>query len=394
MRGPALETTLTNVVPAGASFVAAGSDAGWTCTLPDADDPVPAADADEAPAGTICTRPVSLGAAALSSAQAVGPIPFVLSATGDDAIRNVASVPTKGDINPPDNTSPALDLGVSVTESHGTLVVEASITYTITIDNPAAEDQTVTVRGTPDANTTFDSDGSDDAWAEVAGVPEATVTVSAGGSEDLKLIVSVADLAALDPGPGALTLSAALLGLGGSTRDDGDNANNIATISIPVVDVSVTTALEPQPPLAPPIIGPGSTLIHVHTVTNTQGSAVETVLTNSVPANSTFSASRSDSAWVCIPSGNPGSTCTRSVSLAANATVEIRFGVVVLELPGVFDETVFFITNVATLPTDGDVAPDDNTATVVTMATQGKKDPPPPDPGGGGGGGGGGGCCP
>ncbi|PZC44724.1 MAG: hypothetical protein DK306_001730 [Chloroflexi bacterium] len=390
VRGPALETTLTNVVPTGASFVAAGSDAGWTCTLPDADDPVPAADADAAPAGTVCTRSVSLGAAALSSAQAVGPIPFVLSATGDDAISNVASVPTKGDINPLDNTSPALDLGVSVsvTESHGTLVVDARIVYTITIDNPAAEAQTVTVRGTPDANTTFVPTGSDSAWAEVAGVLEAAVSVAAGESADLVLIVSVADLAALDPGPDVLTLSAALLGLGGNTRDDGDNDNNVAMISIPVVDVRVTTTLEPQSPSAPPIIGPGSTLIHVHTVTNTRGSAVETVLTNNVPANSRLQRESLDSAWDCTGGGDPGSVCTRAVSLAANATVDIRFGVTVLDLPNVFDETVFFITNVVTLATDGDVVPDDNTATVVTMATQAKKDPPP-DPGGGGGG-----CCP
>jgi len=45
--GRPIETTLTNIVPAGTTFVANGSDAAWTCD-------------DGAAAGTVCTRPLEI----------------------------------------------------------------------------------------------------------------------------------------------------------------------------------------------------------------------------------------------------------------------------------------------------------------------------------------------
>ena len=45
--GRPIETTLTNVVPAGTTFVANGSDDAWTCD-------------DGAPAGTVCTQPLEI----------------------------------------------------------------------------------------------------------------------------------------------------------------------------------------------------------------------------------------------------------------------------------------------------------------------------------------------
>ena len=59
------KTTLTNVVPAGTTFVALGSDSLWTCP-------------DGAPAGTACTRPVTIPASALGTAPLALLVPFVV----------------------------------------------------------------------------------------------------------------------------------------------------------------------------------------------------------------------------------------------------------------------------------------------------------------------------
>ena len=66
----AAQTGLNMVVPAGTTFVALGSDSLWSC-------------ADGDPAGTDCTRPVTLQAGSLGTAQLSLTIPFVVRINDD-----------------------------------------------------------------------------------------------------------------------------------------------------------------------------------------------------------------------------------------------------------------------------------------------------------------------
>ena len=159
-------------------------------------------------AGTECTRDVSLGARALSSAQAPGADQqgtFVVAVNDDhpagEPIESVATLPTRGDRNPADNRSPALEAAVRLSAEYDALPQGGLITYTIILDNSEESSQRVTVEVTPDANTTFVPAGSDAAWVEEAGVQRASFFVDCGFcSNQFTLVVAVARL-----GSGAAT---------------------------------------------------------------------------------------------------------------------------------------------------------------------------------------------
>jgi uncharacterized repeat protein (TIGR01451 family) len=106
-------------------------------------------------------------------------------------------------------------------------------------------------------------------------------------------------------------------------------------------------------------------------VNNGNQDATGVVLSETVPANSTFDAGASTAGWVCVPDGNAGSTCTLPVgNVAAGASGSAVFAVTVANpLPA----GVTQVANTATVADDGtngpDPTPGDNTDSDDTPVT-------------------------
>ncbi|MCB0256316.1 MAG: DUF11 domain-containing protein, partial [Anaerolineae bacterium] len=73
---------------------------------------------------------------------------------------------------------------------------------------------------------------------------------------------------------------------------------------------------------------PGDTVAYTLSYTNTGGDATGVVLTETVPANTTFNPGASTAGWICTPNGNAGSECTLAIgALAASGNGSATFAV-------------------------------------------------------------------
>jgi uncharacterized repeat protein (TIGR01451 family) len=117
---------------------------------------------------------------------------------------------------------------------------------------------------------------------------------------------------------------------------------------------------------------PGGTVAYTLSYTNTGNvGATRVVITETVPANTSFSVSGSTAGWNCTLNGIAGSTCTWSVgSLASGASGSITFEVTVVNpVPA----GVTQVANTAVIADDGtngnDPTPANNTSSDVTPIT-------------------------
>jgi uncharacterized repeat protein (TIGR01451 family) len=123
-------------------------------------------------------------------------------------------------------------------------------------------------------------------------------------------------------------------------------------------------------------VEPGDTISYLLTYNNAGGDATGVVITETVPANTTFNSAASTSGWVC-EDGNAGSSCTFNLGEVANSdSGSVNFAATVDDpLPADVTE----ISNTAEIGDDGsggvDSEPDNNTASVYTTI----KPPPAPD---------------
>ncbi len=114
---------------------------------------------------------------------------------------------------------------------------------------------------------------------------------------------------------------------------------------------------------------PGGTVAYTLTAANGGGQAATgVVLTETVPANTTFNAGASTAGWSCAPNNNAGSTCTLAVgSLAVGGSQTATYAVTVVN-PVAAGVTQIF--NTATISNDGtngsDPNPGNNTGSDTT----------------------------
>jgi uncharacterized repeat protein (TIGR01451 family) len=345
---------LTEVVPDYTTFDAAGSAAGWAC------------------AGATCTLAVGTVAGGGGTGTAVfavtvdAPLPGGVVALVNTA--SVADDATNGpDPTPADNTGgdgtpveATPDLSVTKTDGGVSATPGSSIAYTVAYANTGDQDATgVVLTETLPANTTFDGDASTPGWVCTAGTcTDAVGTVGAGGSGSVTFAVTVA--VALPAGVDVIANTV-------SVADDGTNgidptpADNTGTDTTPVTaapDLSVTKTDG---------IGttaPGSAI--AYTIDHANGgdqAATGVVLTETVPANTTFDPTTSTAGWACA-----GVTCTFAVgTVAAGGSGSVTFAVVVSpSLPA----GVTTVANTVTVADDGTNGPDgdgaDNTGTDTT----------------------------
>lgn len=125
-------------------------------------------------------------------------------------------------------------------------------------------------------------------------------------------------------------------------------------------DVTVCFAAVPPPPDLSMTksdggasVAPGGTVSYTLTYANSSvGGATGVVITDVVPANTTFNAGASTAGWACVPDGNAGSTCTLAIgAVAANSgNLTATFAVTVVSpVAGGVDQ----ISNTATIADDG-----------------------------------------
>lgn len=348
--------SLTETVPANTTFNPGASTAGWVCT-PDNN------------AGSTCTLTVGGLAAPGNTAPTFAVTVAATIPAGVTQISNTASAAddtTNGPDGTPGNntgsdTTPivaAPDLNVTIGDGGGTTTPGATLTYTIGYANTGTRGASgVALTETVPANTTFNPGASTAGWS-------CTPNNNAGST----CTFTIGGLAAAVNGAATYALTVDNPALAGvnqistsvSIADDGANgadptpANNTA---------SDTTPLDAAPDLALTKGDGGTTTTPGGTVSYSLGysnignqGATGVVLTETVPANTTFDAGSSSPGWTCVPDNNPGSTCTLTVAGT-------------LAGAGGAGASVFAVTVVSPLPAG--VAQVSNTASVADDTTNG-----------------------
>jgi uncharacterized repeat protein (TIGR01451 family)/fimbrial isopeptide formation D2 family protein len=112
---------------------------------------------------------------------------------------------------------------------------------------------------------------------------------------------------------------------------------------------------------------PGDIIIYQLNVRNIgDKNATGVVLTETVPAGSTFNAANSAAGWSCSPDNNPGSTCTLAIgAMAVSASTNKAFALTVFDPASVSGQ----IVNTATVDNDGTHGADYNTANNTSSNT-------------------------
>ncbi len=356
----AAPVTLTETVPAFTAFAPGASSPGWACSPSNA-------------AGSSCTLALpslAPGAAETRSFAVTLANPLPGSATG---IANTAcaSTATPGDpagnncstITTPTTGSPSLHVAKSdgaVSGAPGDV-----ITYTITYSNDGRASAPATLlTETVPAHTTFNAQASSPGWSCSSPAAGSTCTLLhgalvAGGSGSKVFAVTVGSIA---PGVTSTTNTVTIA----SSLSDIDPSDNTASDSTPLLPGNPDLALRKT--LVAGTGDPGTTLVYTLAVSNSGNrDAAPVTLTETVPANTTFSPAQSDSAWSCS-SPSAGSTCTLTLALLASGASAARDFAVTIVSPLPAGVSSLANTACASTTTPGDPGTQ-NCSTVTTPAT-------------------------
>jgi uncharacterized repeat protein (TIGR01451 family)/fimbrial isopeptide formation D2 family protein len=367
---------ITEVVPANTIFSVAGSSAPWVCT-PDAS------------AGSICQFAIgNLAVGAGGNIQFAVIVDNPLT-SGVVAILNSVSIADDGangaDPNPGNNTdgentplsAASPDLTVSKDDGGVSVAAGDTVVYVINFANIGNQNSTgIEITETVPANTVFNPTASSAGWLCVPDNNPGsscvfTIAALNGGGDSGSINFAVAVDNPLAAGIDTISNSV-FIADDGNNGVDSDPANNNGSDTTPVAgvpDLNINKVDQSEN------IPAGGTVIYDISYQNVGSQdATGVVITETVPANTVYTAASSSTGWVCTPDNNAGSICTFNVgnlTVAAGAQV-IQFGVII-DTPlaaGVDD-----INNVVSIIDDGangvDPTADDNSDpedTVVVAA--------------------------
>ncbi|HEX3553318.1 MAG TPA: hypothetical protein VIA62_08815 [Thermoanaerobaculia bacterium] len=300
----AVSAALQETVPANTAFAPAQSSPGWSCT-------------GSGP-GSTCT--LNLGSVPISGSGS-RIFAVTVSPTTPPSVQQIANTATIAttdgtpDVDSSNNTAtdttpliagtPDLAVTKTLTSSGGSPGSVAVFTVTVT-DQGTGVAEGVALSETVPANSTFAATQSSPDWTCSGSGAGATCTADlgtfpAGGSASRTFAVALAQ-----PFPAGATAVNNTACAATTTAGD-PPANNCASASAPV---TAAAKLAVKKTLASGTGTPGGSLVFNLTVTN-QGNqdSAATVLTETVPANTTYDGALSSSAWSCSGTA-AGSSCT------------------------------------------------------------------------------------
>ncbi|MGV6852310.1 MAG: hypothetical protein ACWA5R_09075 [bacterium] len=355
---------ITDTVPADSSFNAANSDPGWSC-------------ADNDPASTVCTLNVVGGLAVGASGSVAFAVNVVNPApAGLDQIANSSSIADDGsngpDTNPANNTdsdTTPLDAtpDMTISKEDGGVTAQPGdvVVYTLTYINVGNQDATgVVITDTVPVNTTFNQASSTAGWSCADSAPASSVCTlnigavnsGAGGSVNFALNID-------NPLPAGITdvTNTANVADDGNNGADPTPANNQDSDTTPVGAFPDLAITKDDGGIS---TFPGGVVAYTLSFINRgDQNATGVVVTDTVPANSTFNAANSTPGWSCADGNPAGTVCT---FLIGTLDVEFTSGTIVF---AVVTDTpvpagVEMLVNQASIADDGsngpDITPGDN----------------------------------
>lgn len=339
---------LTETVPANTSFNAGASTGGWACS-PDAN------------AGSVCTLAIgtvnsSFGSSAIFAVDVDNPLPFGVTqisntaVIGDDGNNGTDSDPSnssKTEVTPV-NAAPIFEM--SKDDGGITAVPGSLITYTLTYTNSGNQQSAfVVITETVPANTTFSDAATTASWSCLSsGEAGDLCTHNVGqlnGGGDGGTVDFVVSVASTVPASVETIENSALMGYGSLA---------VTAMSTTPLTASPVMALSKDDGGITAV--PGDTIAYILEASNTGNQdATGVVLTETVPANTSFNTAASTAGWSCTPDSSAGSTCLLDLSvLSAAANMQVTFAVNV-ETP--LAAGITGITNTALLADDGSNGP-------------------------------------
>ncbi len=360
---------ITETVPLHTTFNAGASSAGWSC-------------ANGAPAGSTCTLSIGALNAGVNSARTFAVTVLNPVDAGVNQLSNTASIADDGtngpDPAPGNNTAAdtttviaAPDLTLSKTDGDISAVPGQTFPYTLTLSNVGNQGATgVIITETVPLHTTFNAGASSPGWScapnnNAGSTCTLTVGALAGGGASTTRRFAVTVVPSLPAGVTQTTNTASL-------SDDGANgadptpANNTASDTTPLIAAPDLVLSKSDGGAS---VTPGGTVAYTlaYTNTGTRG-ATTVVLTETVPANTTFNAGASSAGWTCAPNNNAGATCTLAVgALNVGQSDSKTFAVTVVNPVAA---GVNQLSNTARIGDDGtngmDPTPANNTASDTT----------------------------
>ncbi len=357
--------TLTDTVPGNTTFDAAASHAGWTGC------------ADGAPAGTICTLGTFSVAAGATETRAFAvqidsPLPASVTQVMNQAVMSSPDVPMP--IPSDDPTTPAdpddpTDVPVlaapdlvltKVDDVPGGNVVAPgdTIVYTLSYQNVGNQNASgVVLTETVPANTTLNAAASTAGWVCAPnGNAGSTCTLAIGNVAAGAAAASVNfAVTIVDPVPAGTSsiLNTARVADDGSNGPDPTPIDNEDSETTPLLgtpglhltktDGDVTTV-------------PGGVVVYTLRYWNDGDTDVANgVISETVPANSTFVPGSSTAGWTCTPNNGAGSTCTLAVGTLVGHTVPAAAGTALfaVQVDNPLAAGVTAINNAAVLGGDG-----------------------------------------
>jgi uncharacterized repeat protein (TIGR01451 family) len=303
----AQDVTLTDVVPAGTTFVSFTAPAGWSTTTP-------------AAGGTGAVTATSPALASGGSATFTLVVNVDASAPGGSVITNTATVTST--TNDPDATNnsdtetttvdPLADLSVTKTDSPDPVTAGTDLTYAITVGNAGTSAASnVTLTDVVPTGTTFVSFTAPADWTTTTPAAGGTGTVTAitatfasGATAAFTLVVNVNASA---PDGSTITNTVTVT----SSTTDPNTANNSDTETTAVgavAELAVSKTDSPDP------VAAGSNISYTLAVFNFGPSDAQNVtMTDALPAGTTFVSWTPPTNWTCtLPAvGSTGTvTCT------------------------------------------------------------------------------------
>jgi fimbrial isopeptide formation D2 family protein/uncharacterized repeat protein (TIGR01451 family) len=267
-------------------------------------------------------------------------------------------------------TFTAPDLALTKDDGLASVTPGQTVLYTLTVSNLGQRDATgVVITETVPANTTFNAGASTPGWGCANGAPAGTTctfavgSLAAGANLSVSFAVNVASSVPAGATSIVNTASAGDDGAHGADSNPADNGDPDADTLNAAPDLQL---IKDDGGIA---ASPGGVIAYTLTYTNAGSlGATGVMITETVPANTTFNAGPSTPGWSCANGAAAGSVCVFNVgALPAGVSGSVVFAVAVDNpLPA----GVTGVSNTAVIGDDGanggDPTPGDNTSTQPT----------------------------